>query len=285
MRCVSKEGAVRRCHHCWHLLVGFTLLSLALLQSIPARGRAAPLWVEPQATEPLLCPSALTFGLATQCAIDAADEHDAYSFTAAANDKVKIRIQVITGALDPAIHVYSPTNAKLCEAFTSQVFAEITNCTLPVAGNYMLVVDDTYSTKTGQYLLYAQRLNNPDNAQPLGFGQTLTDTLQFVAEFSTYTMAAQAEAKVKIRMTRLDGSFYPQMWVYSPTGTKLCSTFSSGSSAEISSCTLPSTGLYTILAEDIYVSGIGSYTMELTCLNEQCRLSSTYLPLVIGSPP
>jgi hypothetical protein len=278
---------MRRCCHCWQLLVGLSLLFLVLLQRVPAPSRAvsAPLQGVRQAAAPLLCPSALTFGLTTQCAIDAPDEHDTYPFTAAASDKVKIRIQVISGTLDPAIHVYSPTGVQLCVAFTSQVLAEIGNCTLPVAGNYTLVVDDTYRTNTGQYLLYAQRLNNPDNAQPLGFGQTLTNSLQFVAEFSTYTMAARAGASVKIRMTRLDGSFYPRLRLYSPTGGQLCIAFSSGSSAEISSCTVPSTGIYTILADDTYTSGSGTYAMDLTCLNEQCALSSTYMPVVIISPP
>jgi len=220
-----------------------------------------------------------------QCAIDAPSKQDTYPFTAAAHDRVKIRIQVVSGTLDPAIHVYSPTGEQLCAAFTSQVLAEIGNCALPVAGSYTLVVDDTYRSNTGHYLLYAQRLNNPDNAQPLGFGQTLTNTLQFVAEFSTYAMAAHAGASVKVRMTRLDGSFYPRLRLHSPTGAQLCIAFSSGSSAEISNCTLPSTGTYTILADDTYTSGTGIYTMNLTCLNEQCGLSQTYIPLIAISPP
>jgi hypothetical protein len=246
--------------------------------STPPRGS-----VEGGRHAPLLCPSALTFGLTTQCAIDAPGEQDIYPFTAAARDTVKIRIQVVDGTLDPAIHVYSPTGEQVCTAFTSQVLVEIGHCTLLVAGNYRLVVDDTYHTNTGQYFLYTQRLNNPDNAQPLGFGQTFTNTLQFVAEFNTYTMTASAGARIKVRMTRLDGSFYPLLKLYSPTGGQLCAAFSSGSSAEISSCTMPSTGTYTILADDTYTSGTGSYAMDLTCLSKECKFPSIYVPLIISS--
>jgi hypothetical protein len=260
------------------------MLSFILLQRVPAPSLAAytPLQLAPQAAVPLLCPSVLVFGLTIQCAVEASSKQDTYPFTAAANDKLKIRIQVIGGALDPAIHVYSPTGEQICTAFTSQVLAEIGNCGLPVAGDYTLVVDDTYRSNIGEYLLYAQRLNNPDNAHPLGFGQTLTNSLQFVAEFSTYTIAASAGAKVRMRMTRLDGSFYPQLRVYNPAGGQICAAFSSGSSAEISSCTLPNTGSYTILADDTYTSGTGSYAVDLTCLNELCAFPSMYyIPLVI----
>src|SRR5258706_7883530 len=137
---------MRRCCHWWQLLVGLSLLVLVLLQCVPTPSRAAsaPLQGVHQATVPLLCPSALMFGLTTQCAIDALSERDTYPFTAAAHDRVKIRIQVVSGTLDPAIHVYSPTGEQLCVAFTSQVLAEIGNCALPVAGSYTLFVDDTY---------------------------------------------------------------------------------------------------------------------------------------------
>jgi hypothetical protein len=276
---------MHRRYYCLRVLVGLSMLSFILLQRIPVPSLAAyaPLQHAPKAGVPLLCPSVLVFGLTIQCAVAALNEQNTYPFTAAANDKLKIRVQVIGGALDPAIHVYSSTGEQICTAFTSLVLAEIGNCVLPVAGNYRLVVDDTYRTNIGEYLLYVQRLNNPDNAALLGFSQTLTNSLRFVAEFNTYRIAASAGAKIKMRMTRLDGSFYPQLRLYNQAGGQICAAFSSGPSAEISSCTLPNTGMYTILADDTYTSGTGSYAVDLTCLNEICAFPSIYIPFVMIS--
>src|SRR5262249_6510739 len=123
---------------------------------------------------PEQCPSALIFGVSIQCSIDAIDERDSYPFTAEKGDRVKVRIQLIAGDLDPAIHIYSPTGVKICTAFTSGSITEISGCNLPTSGDYTLAVDDTYRTNTGQYMVVAQRLNHAENSQPLTFNQPLS---------------------------------------------------------------------------------------------------------------
>src|SRR6478672_9137267 len=65
------------------------------------------------------CPTSLIFGVSIQCSIEAIDERDIYPFMAEKDDRVKVRIQLMAGDLDPAIHIYSPTGVKICTAFTS----------------------------------------------------------------------------------------------------------------------------------------------------------------------
>ena len=75
------------------------------------------------------------------------------------------------------------------------------------------------------------------------------------AEMDTYTFTASAGDKVLVRMSKSSGDLWPEIRVYSPDGTKLCEAYSSAT-AEIASCTLTSTGTYTILAYDYYTERI-----------------------------
>lgn len=258
------------------------LLTFLLLVSGPASNITVARSIAPgTAQQAAACLSTISFGETKQCSVESAGESDSFTFTAAANDEIKVRMVRIDGGLNPAIHIFSPDNASLCSAFTSDNVAEIGHCTIPEAGTYTLVADDTYRTNTGSYYLYVQRLNNPGNAQPINFGQTLPGAIELDAEIDSFSFRAAAGRSVKIRMTRGANNLRPRIRVYGPDGNNICSAFSSGETTELSGCDLPLMGTYTILADDTG-SRLGSYSMYLECVEGQCSLATArlYLPLV-----
>jgi hypothetical protein len=90
----------------------------------------------------------------------------------------------------------------------------------------------------------------------------------------TYTFTASADDKVLVRMSKSSGSLWAGIRVYGPDGTKRCETYSPDT-AEIASCTLPSTGTYTILAYDGFNGTYtGDYRLCLDC-------GKVYLPLAL----
>jgi hypothetical protein len=99
------------------------------------------------------------------------------------------------------------------------------------------------------------------------------------AEMDTYTFTASAGDKVLVRMSKSSGTLWPGITVYSPDGTKLCETYGS-STAKIASCTLTSTGTYSILAYDgYYGTRTGDYSLYL-----QRNNPGIPVPITFGVP-
>ena len=222
---------------------------------------------EPHASAPAVCPSSIVFGETIQCSITTGAEADTYTFAATAGDKVLVRMSPAAGGtLFPDVRVYGPDAAKLCDEYSSGT-AEIASCSLPSTGTYSILALDDFGTGTGGYELYLQRLNNPGNAVSGAFGHTLSGSITTGAEADTYTFAATAGDKVLVRMSpAAGGTLFPDVRVYGPDAAKLCDEYSSGT-AEIASCSLPSTGTYSILALDDFGTGTGGYELYLQRLN------------------
>jgi uncharacterized protein YdeI (BOF family) len=223
-----------------------------------------------------LCPPSIAFGETNQCSIGSVSETDSYTFTASAGDKVLVRMNKSSGGLWSEIRVYSPDAVKLCEAYSSAM-AEIASCTLPSAGTYTLLAYDHFGTYTGDYYLYLQRLNNPGSPLPIAFGQTLSGTITTPIKTDSYTFTAGAGDKVLVRMNKSSGGLWSEVRVYSPDGAKLCEAYSSAM-AEIASCTLPSIGIYTLLAYDHFGTYTGDYYLYLQRLNNP----GNPLPIAFG---
>jgi len=151
------------------------------------------LWAAAGAT-PLdnpVCPPTIDFGQTIQCSIDASAGNGTYTFSASANDKVLVRVSTTSGGIWPEVRIYGPDETKLCEAYNS-TSAEISSCTLPTTGTYTVLVHDHFGTNTGNYNLYLQRLNNPGNATPINFGQTLPGSI-IPAEVDAFTFSGSAK--------------------------------------------------------------------------------------------
>lgn len=205
----------------------------------------------------------LTFGATHSDSIDTPIETDTYTFNAEANDRILARIASTSSVFSPRMYLYDPDGTRIC----SLTVAFIDSCLIPATGTYTILVLDTDNIYTGNYYLYLQRLNNPDNATPISYGQTLLGTITMPAEMGTYTFTGLTNERVFLRMSKAGGVYTrPGVRIYNPDGTGRCWT-NGDTIAEIPYCTLYSDGTYTILANDYYGEDIGSYHLFLQGLN------------------
>ncbi len=203
----------------------------------------------------------ITFGQTISTSIINMAEMDAFTFTASSGDKVLVRMSNNITALWSEVRVYGPDGVKLCEN-NGPNLTEIASCTLPSDGAYAILTSDSYGTGNGDYAVHLQRLNNPGNSKPITFGQVVSASIIDMAEMDAFTFTAGTGDKVWLRMSNNVTSFWSEVRVYSPDGIKLCEN-NGPDTTEIASCTLPSNGVYTILASDSYGTGNGNYTLDI----------------------
>jgi len=228
----------------------------------------------------------LTFGQTLTGTISALAEIDTYTFTVGVDDKVKVRMTRTSETLRPRIRIYNPTGEQVCGEAYGNPTVEIDSCKLVSAGTYTLLADDTYVTNTGNYVLYIQRLNKPGEVQPIRFGQTLSGTISVLAEIDTYTFVAAGDDRIRVRMTRTSDTLRPRIRIYNPTGDEVCGEAYGNPTVEIGDCLLRTAGTYSVLADDTYVSNIGSYILYLECRNAPCGppivyTNFVYMPVVV----
>jgi hypothetical protein len=220
------------------------------------------------------------FGQTLPGSIPTPAEMDSYTLTANAGDVLLARASNSAGEVWPDIRVYTPDGDMVCEE-SGPVSSEIASCTLPADGVYMILAGDGFdNSKTGDYDLFIQRLNAPGYTTPIGSRQSRSGTISVPAEMDSFTLAANAGEEFLFRITRTSGTFWPEIRVYDPDGTKLCEE-SGSASAEIADCTLPVDGTYTLLAGDGFDgTKTGGYTLYVRNLADP-EGYAIYLPVTI----
>ena len=209
----------------------------------------------------------IAFGetIATTLALTA--QVDTYTFDggATAGDIVLFRMaEALTSAsLEPDLRVFRP-DGTVWYSITDLSISEI-QCTLDATGTHAILAGDDFGQDTGDYGIFLQRINNPGNVTPIAFGETIATTLALTAEIDTYTFDGGATAGdiVVFRMAEAltSASLEPDLRVYRPDGTVLCST-TDLSISEVE-CTLDATGTHAILAGDDFGQDTGDYGIFL----------------------
>jgi hypothetical protein len=139
-------------------------------------------------------------------------------------------------------------------------------CTLDVSGTYVILIGDWALNHTGGYGFYLQRLNNPSNPVPIAYGDFVAATITSIVEHVTYTFGGATGDMIRLNISRTSGSFNPNVFVYRPDGTQLCSQWTSGVSLTLE-CTLDASGTHIILVGDWALNHTGGYEMSFTKLN------------------
>jgi hypothetical protein len=213
----------------------------------------------------------LSFGEMISTSLDQVGNIDTYTFEALSGDVILVRMSTST-FLDPTLFLYAPDGALMSSYAKNPGpgLVEFVTTPLAVSGTYkVLALDYNGALETGNYTLFAQRLNNPGNTAPLRFQESLPASLDGVGELDTYVFDAFAGDRVSVTMSTADIFLDPYLRLYDPSGTFLKQAFRNPGpgSCEIQSDALTSTGRYLVLAGDSG-DGIetGFYNLSLNLL-------------------
>jgi len=207
--------------------------------------------------------TAFNFGQTQAGTIGSPGQSDSYSLSANANDLVDFTMAA--NGLSPKIQFYTSGGTLLFTANPGNCYGStIEENTFPIPANdtYIVVVSDCAGTHTGDYWLYAQRTNNPSGAANLSFDQTPAGTIGSPAQSDSYTFNANANDVVDFTMAA--NGISPKIRLYNPNGTLLSSANPGncyGSTIEMNTVTLPTTGTYTVLAGDCADYHTGTYAL------------------------
>ncbi len=210
-------------------------------------------------------PTPITFGQTLSGSINTQPELKAFTFSAVAGDRVRMRMLDASGSIfSPIFWLYRPDGTEVCYGYGDPVANA--NCALNVTGTYTILAGDNSGQYTGSFSLFLERLNNPGLPTPITFGQTLSGSINTQPELKAFTFSAVAGDQVRMRMLDTSGSiFSPIFWLYRPDGTEVC--YGYGDPVANANCTLNVTGTYTILAGDNSGQYTGSFSLFLERLN------------------
>ncbi len=210
-------------------------------------------------------PTPITFGQTLSGSINTQPELKAFTFSAVAGDRVRMRMLDASGSIfSPIFWLYRSDGTEVCYGYGDPVANA--NCALNVTGTYTILAGDNSGQYTGSFSLFLERLNNPGLPTPITFGQTLSGSINTQPELKAFTFSAVAGDQVRMRMLDTSGSiFSPIFWLYRPDGTEVC--YGYGDPVANANCTLNFTGTYTILAGDNSGQYTGSFSLFLERLN------------------
>jgi uncharacterized protein (TIGR03437 family) len=106
-------------------------------------------------------------------------------------------------------------------------------------------------------------------AAALPFGQTQTGTISSAAQSNSYTFSADANDVVDFTAVTTSGNLSPKIRLYNSAGTQIAAAYptygsglcNGGSTVELNTVTLPTTGIYTVLAGDCGDTNTGNYSI------------------------
>ncbi len=179
-------------------------------------------------------------------------------------DHLVVQATTTSGTVSPKIRVYDPTGTLLCQNSSTYSPVFIDTCTLLTDGPHTLLVGDNLGTHVGVYNLHVQRLNNPVGGDALPDAQTRSETVAAAAELDAYTFTGNVGDVLVIRAAPTSaGGLDPQLRVYGPNGTQICTDYSYDNIADIPGCTLVTQGTQTLLVSDHGGSDVGNYDLYL----------------------
>lgn len=228
-----------------------TLLAVMLLLAFAPAGL-------PQPAQAATCPTELVLGQLFDCGITAASEVDNYTFAGAINDRFVFRVLRTTGTFTPRVRVLNPDGVQVCDTWSST--RTVLACDLTSSGTHTLRIFDFSGTNTGNYTVYAQRLNGPVAAQPIVTGELYSADLASTIEADVYSLSAEANDQIEIRVLRTTGNFTPHINVYNALGARVCGTWGAPL-AQSAPCALGPAGTYALMVDDYGLDNTGAYQL------------------------
>jgi hypothetical protein len=191
---------------------------------------------------------------------------DAHRLTAAAGDRVLVRLAETTSDLEPTIRLYDPQGDEVVDV-TDYSLAEVNALQLPASGTYTLLACDSHGDETGTYSLHVQRTHGAAGAVGLPFGTTLPGDLAAPGATVPYTVSVAAGDRLLLRLVRGGDGMYPRLRVYRPDGQMLAQQHGSPL-AEFNGLVITEPGVHTLLAMDYYGGGTQAIRIHAQRLND-----------------
>lgn len=214
----------------------------------------------------------LQFGETVLRTLEQRGEYDSYTFVAAPQDRIRIRMtegsRVEDSLVEPLLEVFDPEGRDVAFQSGSQ-WAEV-EFSAPSAGNYLILTSDVNRDDEGQYALTVERLNNPGNPVPLEFGQTIESSLTVRGETDSYQFNGREGDRVRLWMVEgpapEDQYVSPQLELFDTSGIRLA-LISDFASALVESI-LPRGGTFYVFAGDLGGDAVGAYHLGFERVND-----------------
>jgi subtilisin len=249
-------------------------------------------------------PAPISFGqtisgslASTDCRFPIGGDHfsDAYTFTGTAGQQISISMS--SSAFDTFLHLIGPNGVVVSTdddgggGTNSRIPSGSGFLTLPSSGTYTIQATSFSANTSGIYSLSltTQAPGSCTSSTPITFGQTINGTLSTsdcrLADdsfFDAYTFNGTTGQQIAISMS--SGSFDTFLFLRRPDGTVFAQDDDGGggtnSRIPFSSgfLTLPTTGVYTIIASSFSPSTTGTYALTLSIQNTNCPST----PIAVG---
>jgi len=184
---------------------------------------------------------------------------DCWRFTGAAGDSVRLRVVGTSGVWSPVAEVLDASGRTVCNPGWGLDYS----CTLDGAGTHTILVRDSLGTRTGDYRVSIQRLDDPVGCSEEP-GSAGSDGWVAVGELHCWRLDGQAGDLVRIRVIDGGRGLNPVAEVVRPDGSTVCSRTSTDSFT----CGLDADGSHTILVQSAAGRDSGGYRIAAIRLND-----------------
>lgn len=232
----------------------------------------------------------LQYGDRVQGEIGAAPAADIWHFSGGTGDRVTIRIERVEGDLVPSLLVRAPDGQIVLDVPWPQSDATLFETTLRLAsgGEHTIEVHARQNT-AGRYALsltLAQAGAAARRDVALSYGQTVEGDLIDPMAQDVWSFRGEPGDVVDVTVTPSDGTFRPEVTLFSPTGSVVATTGGAGSAAGagLSAARLPLGGTYTVSVRPADAR-TGAYRLAVY-LRSSSRVDTGFvpMPLEVGSP-
>jgi hypothetical protein len=181
---------------------------------------------------------------------------DSYTFEASWGESIQLRMADLDStALTPELTVYSPSGAVVAYTWSSEVARLV--FVAAATGTYTVVASDVNANGAGVYSLHYARAPGTNENGLIANGASLSGYLD-KGDLDSYTLSATVGESLQIVVSEgATAALTPEVFIYSPTGALLASTWSS--TIATLNAVATENGLHTVIVGDLNGTGIGLY--------------------------
>lgn len=209
--------------------------------------------------DPVGCPSLAYGTTVTDESLFASGKTDCWRFGGAGGDRVRLRVVGTSGVWAPVAEVLDASGRTVC----NPVGGVDTTCVLDGAGTHTILVRDWLGTRTGDYRVSLQRLDDPVGCSD-DPGSAGSAGWASIAAINCWRIDGDAGDLVRIRVIDGGWNWNPVAEVVRPDGSTVCQRTNSDSF----NCELDADGTHTILVQSAAGRSEGGYRIAAIGLND-----------------